>query len=210
MFRGFAPPDGGELATSCAVSPRLDSRWKTALEALVQSEDGTALLETALVAPALIALVIAILMDSLTFFAQQGLETAAEGAARSLMTGKAQQTYTGNTVVNGVTTTPQQQFGNSVCSSLPFFLSCDRLYIDVSTATSLSNASTTAQTLTYNSNGNVSNNFAYSPGGPGSIIVVKLMYLWPTVGSTLGFNLSNQRSGNQLLVATSVLKTEDY
>jgi len=180
------------------------------LKRLSRSQDGAAILEFALVAPLLIALIIAIIMDSLAFFGQQGLETAAESAARMLMTGKAQRTFTGNKVVGGVTITTKQQFRNAVCASIPVFLSCSRLFVDVSTATNFSGANISGPTITYDSSGNVSNNFSYAPGSAGSIVVVRLFYLWPTTRGPLGFNLANQPGGNMMLKATSVLKSEYY
>lgn len=183
---------------------------RKSLKHLFRSQDGAAILEFALVAPPLIALIIAIIMDSLAFFEQQGLETAAENAARLLMTGKAQKTYTGNKVVGGVTQTPEQQFKNAVCGMMPVFLSCDRLFVDVSTASNFSGANIAMPTITYDNKGNVSKKLSYNPGSSGSIVVVRLFYLWPTIRGPLGFDLANQPGGNRMLMATSVLKSEYY
>ena len=71
-------------------------------------------------------------------------------------------------------------------------------------------ASTTGPTLTFNSNGTVSNTWNYAPGTPGSIVVVQVMYQWPIVLGPLNFNLSNLANGNRLLVSTAVFKTEPY
>ena len=41
-------------------------------------------------------------------------------------------------------------------------------------------------------NGNLqTGNFGYQPGGPGDIVVVRLMYQWPVYVSLLGLNLSD-------------------
>jgi Flp pilus assembly protein TadG len=156
-------------------------------------------LEFALVAPMLIALILAILNTALIFLAQQGLETTAENGGRLIMTGQAQQ---------GSLT--QAQFKTAACASLPPFLQCSRLYIDVTAVTSFSDATLSAPTFTYDKNGNVTNSFSYSTGARGGIAVVRLMYLWPTSNGPFGLTLVNQTGGNRMLMSSSVLKTEYY
>ena len=56
----------------------------------------------------------------------------------------------------------------------------------------------------------MTNNFAYSTGNPGDILIVRIMYSWPVIASPLMPGLANQPNGNHLLVATSVFKTEPY
>lgn len=168
-----------------------------ALQRLAADIAGNALVEFALVAPALLALIVGILQVSLIFLANEGLETVAEYAARLIMTEQAQ---------SASMTAPQ--FKAQVCTQLPPFLACNRLFIDVSPATSFANASLGAPALTYASDGTVNTNFSYSTGSTGAIMVVRVIYLWPTATGPLGFNLTNQPSGNRLLVATSVLKSE--
>ena len=42
----------------------------------------------------------------------------------------------------------------------------------------------------------------------GSIVVVRVMYLWPVFLGPLGLNLSNQPSNKRLLMATAAFKNE--
>lgn len=167
--------------------------------ALANCRRGAALVEFALVMPAVLALVLATLHTALIYLAQEGLETAAESAGRLIMTGQAQQ--------GGLT---QSAFKTAACNSLPPFLTCSRLYVDVTTVSNYSTAVTGVPTFTYDTNGNVTNSFSYSTGTQGSIVVVRLMYLWPTANGPMGLNLSNTSGNNRLLLATSVLKTEYY
>ena len=160
---------------------------------------GAVALEFALVAPMLIALILGILNTALIFLAQSGLETAAENAGRIIMTGQAQQA--------GMT---QAQFKTAACASLPPFLACNRLYIDVASVSNFSDATLTTPTFTYDKNGNVTNSFGYATGARGSIAVVRLMYLWPTSNGPFGLQLTNTSGNNRLLQSTSVLKTEYY
>ena len=82
--------------------------------------------------------------------------------------------------------------------------------VNVQNYSDFASASTTSPTLTFNTNGTVSNTWNYSPGTPGSIVVVQVMYQWPIVLGPLNFNLSNLSNGNRLLVSTAVFKTEPY
>lgn len=167
--------------------------------ALATDARGSTAIEFAFVAGPFIALLIAILQTSLTFFAQQNLETVAEKAGRQLFTGTAQS--------SGMT---QAQFRDSVCSKLPVFMKCANLMVDVQVATAFSNANTATPTLTYDSSGNVTNPWVYKPGGPGEITVLKTMYVWDVQSGPLGFDLSTLSKGKRLLITTNVFKTEPY
>ena len=179
-------------------------------------------LEFAVVGPMTIAAIVAIMHTVLVFLAQQGLQSAAESAGRMIMTGQAQK-YAGS----GYTGMTSSDFKNAICGNLagfptllPPFLTCSNLYVDVTTANTMSSAVTSAPSFTYDANGNVSNAFGYTPGtaGPGvvaagsasHVVVVRLMYLWPTGRAPFGFNLANQQGSNRLLYASTVLVTENY
>ena len=203
----------------CRQFPVRALRSAVARMGLLRRDDrGAALIEFALVAPMFIALIIGILNTSLVFLAQQSLETVAENASRQIMTGIAQTSVigTGQSQHTGMT---QTDFYNAVCAVIQTrrtpLLTCDtsRLFIDVSTVSQFSSASTGAPTLTYNASGNLTttqSSFNYSPGTQGAIVVLRVMYLWPTGKGPLGFNMTNQRNSNRLLVASTVLKTEGY
>jgi Flp pilus assembly protein TadG len=169
-----------------------------ALKALMRDARAAVALEFALVAPMLIGLILAVLNTALIFLAQQGLETAAENGGRIIMTGQAQQ--------GGMT---QAQFKTAACASLPPFLQCGRLYIDVTAVTNFSDATLTAPTFTYDSNGNVSNSFSYSTGargdcgGAADVSVADLE-------RAIRAEADQHFGGNRMLMATSVLKTEYY
>jgi Flp pilus assembly protein TadG len=178
-------------------------------------EAGTAL-EFAIVAPPLLALILATLQLVLVFLAQAALETACEGSARYVLTGQAQNNFNGVYNAQGaLVTTPQQQFFNYVCSQMQGFMGCGYLFADVSSGTSYSTVNLGEPTWTYDINGNVTNTFAYSPGTQGAIVVVRLYYFWPVI-SLLGFNITstvdtaNNNTMYDVLIATSVAKTEGY
>ncbi len=202
-----------------AVGPFGKNLWK--------SRAATATMELAIVGPAFIALLLAILYTMLIYLAQQMLETTAEGAGRLLLTGFAQTTQAPNGTV-GLTAS---DFKNAICNGLsgtnpngetvstpallPPLLSCSRLTVNVTTATSYNVASSTSPTFTYDSNGilvSTGTGYNYQSGGSGKnrIVVLQLIYLWPTGKGPLGLNLINEPNANRKLVATSVFTTEDY
>jgi Flp pilus assembly protein TadG len=193
---------GGIIQARIALSQWRGKPWafpRLWCSRLWQDTRAAVALEFALVGPMLIALILAILHTALIFLAQQGLETTAEATGRIIMTGQAQQS-----------SMTQAQFKTAACATLPPYLQCSRLYVDVTSVANFSDASTAAPTFTYDNNGNVSNNFSFSTGARGSIAVVRLMYLWPTANGPLGLNFINTAGANRMLLATSVLKTEYY
>jgi len=145
------------------------------------------------------ALMVAILQTSLTFFAQQNLESVSEKSVRQLMTGEAQRANM-----------TQAQFKALVCTKLPTFMKCANVMVDVQQATSFANVSTSPPTLTYDGSGNVNNTWRYTPGIGGTINVAKVMYVWDVQKGPLGFDLSTMSSGKRLLISTSVFRVEPY
>lgn len=194
---------------------------------LLDNRDGSAVMEFAIVGPAFIALVLAVLYTAVIFLAHQMLETAAMASARLLTTGSAQTIRLANghvgmsasdlknAICNGTTGTGANGQAVTIAPLLPSMLSCSRLTVNVSTATSYNVASTAAPTFVYNSQGVItSTNTGYNTqsGGDGQnqIVVLQLIYLWPAGVGPLGLNFVNQPNSNRMLVATSVLTTEAY
>jgi hypothetical protein len=52
------------------------------------------------------------------------------------------------------------------------------------------------------------NNFTYQPGGPGDIVVVRLIYQWPVYVSLLG--LADMSGDKRMLVSTVAFRNEPY
>ncbi|HTS39992.1 MAG TPA: TadE/TadG family type IV pilus assembly protein [Xanthobacteraceae bacterium] len=165
---------------------------------MLRRQDGAAAVEFGLIAVPFLALVFAIMETALIFFAGQTLETAAADSARLIMTGQAQ--------TQGLN---QSTFKDAVCAKVHGVFDCaNGLYVDVRTYSSFSNISTPNP---IDANGNLVNNFAYQPGGPGDIVVMRLMYQWPVYVTLLGLNgLSNMSASNRLLVSTVAFRNEPY
>jgi Flp pilus assembly protein TadG len=169
-----------------------------AVRRLLRQQDGAAAVEFAMVAAPFLALVFAIMESAIVFFAGQALETAAADSARLIMTGQAQ--------TQGF---DQAKFKQAVCAKIYGLFNCSGgLYVDVKNYTNFSSINTSKP---IDSNGNLqSDNFGYQPGGPGDIVVVRLMYQWPVYVSLLGLNLSDMAGGKRLLVSTIAFRNEPY
>jgi Flp pilus assembly protein TadG len=160
---------------------------------------GATAVEFALVAPALIAMLIAIFETTFFLFAQQTLQNAAVSAGRLILTGQVQ---------NGNMT--QSQFASQVCPMVSAMFNCANLMINVQNYSAFSGASTSEPTLTYNPNGTVSNTWSYSPGTPGQVMVVQLIYQWPIVAGPFGYVLSNLGNGTTEMMGVSAFRVEPY
>lgn len=164
-----------------------------------RSEAGAAAVEFGLVAAPFLALLAALFQTALVFLAGRVLDEVVVQSSRYIMTGQAQQ--------QGMT---QAGFANYVCSNTFALFNCSNFMISVQNYGSFSAASTATPTLNFNAQGAVTNGFAWSPGNPGDIVVVQVMYQWPIVLGPLGFNLSNLSNGNRLLISTAAFKNEPY
>jgi Flp pilus assembly protein TadG len=162
-------------------------------------QDGAAALEFAIVAAPFIALLLASLQTALAFFAGQVLESAVVDSSRQILTGSAQNA--------GMT---QSGFANAVCAKVETLFNCSKLMIDVQTVNSFGAANTAQPTLNINGQGNVTNTWAWQPGSPGDVVVMRVMYQWPVFLGPLGLSLSNESNGNLLLMATATFKNEPY
>ncbi len=168
------------------------------MQRFARRQDGAAAVEFAMVAAPFLALMFAIMETALVFFASQTMETAVADSARLIMTGQAQsQNFTA------------AQFKNAVCARVGGLFDCaGGLQIDVKTYSGFGSINT-AKPL--DANGNLqSASFGYQPGGPGQIVVVRLMYQWPVYASLLGFNLSDMAGSKRLIMATATFRNEPY
>lgn len=182
-------------ASLLAGATRLFGR--STMRRFLRRQDGATTVEFALVAAPFLALLFAIIQTAVVFYAGQVLETAAASSARLVLTGQAQ-----------AAGFDQNAYRNAVCGKLSGLISCSNsLYIDVR---SYSQFSSVNNSLPVDANGNLTNNFVYQPGGPGDIVVVRLIYQWPMYVSLLGLNLSNSAGSNRLLISTVAFRNEPY
>jgi Flp pilus assembly protein TadG len=185
-------------AVAACFSARKDRPQNHRVRRFLRGRDGSAAVEFGFVAAPFLALMFAIMETSLVFFAGQSLESATADSARLIMTGQA-----------AASNFDKVAFKNAVCGRIFALFDCSNgVYIDVKTYNSFSSVD---PTLPLDSNGNLQvNSFGYSPGGPGDIVVVRIMYQWPVYVSLLGLNLSDMAGNKRLLVATAAFRNEPY
>jgi Flp pilus assembly protein TadG len=172
-------------------------RVPKSLRSFASHNRGAAAVEFALVMLPFVALLFGIIQTAIVFFASQVLETAVSDSARLILTGQAQ---------NGGYNLAS--FKTAVCAKITSLFNCqNNMYIDVRTYADFAAISMTSQT---DANGNLINNFVYQPGGPGDIVVVRLLYPWPLYMQLWNSNISNMAGSNRLLIATAAFRNEPY
>jgi Flp pilus assembly protein TadG len=160
--------------------------------------DGATVVEFAIVIIPFLALLFAIIETALVFYAGQVLETAVADSSRLILTGQAQ--------TSGMN---QAQFKNEVCGRLQALFDCETgIQIDVRSYSQFSGVDLSTP---LDEDGNVdTSGFVYQPGGKGSIVVVRVVYEWPTFLRQFGFDLANLPNGNRLLMSTAAFRNEPY
>jgi Flp pilus assembly protein TadG len=174
------------------VAKRLTPRF---FRRLARSSDGSALIEFALLGPAFLAMLVAILQTGVVFLFQQTLQTATTQTARLIMTGQAQSTSMSSAT-----------FIQNVCSATGNIFDCTKLSANIQTFKTFSgmkmNNPVTGGTFTTPSN--------FDMGGPGDIVLVQVYYQLPVVSAPLGYTMANTSSGNALITAVAVFRNEPY
>jgi len=179
-----------------AVTRHCRRRLRALMRFAAAREAATAV-EFALIAPAFIALVVAIFQVAVYVFVQQALQNAAVQAGRLFLTGQAQ-------------SWSQTTFQNYVCTNyLPSSLfNCNSLIVSVQTYTSFA-ASNSAAPALYN-NGQLITNWPYTPGTQNQIMVVQLIYPWSVVSGPLGFTLANLPNSAAEMMGVTAFRVEPY
>ena len=177
---------------------RLSRVARAVARKFVRHDDGAAAVEFAFVVVPFLAVLFAIIETALVFFAGQVLETAAAEGSRLIMTGQAQAQS-----LNATT------FKNYVCGKIFGLFDCQAgLQIDVRTYQSFVNSNTTKP---IDANGNVdTSGFGFQPGVAGDIVVLRMVYEWPTFVRTFGLNVSDLANGKRLLMATAAFRNEPF
>jgi len=170
--------------------------WTRAIPRFRVAQQGATAVEFALIAPAFLATLIAVLQTAVFLFAQAYLQTAAVQAGRLFMTGQAQNLS-------------QAAFKTQICQNyLPELFNCSSLVVVAQSYSSFASASTSAPSV-YNAQGQLSSG-SYSPGAPGQVMVVQLVYPWAVVGGPLGFVLSNLPNGTAEIMGITAFRVEPY
>jgi Flp pilus assembly protein TadG len=170
-------------------------------------KDGSTIVEFAFLLPPFLLLLFAIIQTAVVFYASQVLETATADAARLIMTGQAQK--------QGLT---EAEFKTQLCSRLDALFNCNTgVKIDVRKYAWASGTDPIAQFASANleqpldEDGNLdTDDFGYTPGVQGDIVVVKVVYEWPMLMGVYSFDLATLPSGKRLLMSTAAFRNEPY
>ena len=155
--------------------------------------------EFALIAPAFIATLVAVLQVCVFLFAQMAIQNAAVEAGRYFLTGQAQSDgWTAGTVVG------------KVCP--PALFTCSNMYIVVQDYSSFAAANTSAPAMYNGSIAFTQPNYTYNSSGAqtGDVVVVQLVYAWPVITGLLGFNISNLPNNQIEMMGVSAFRVEPY
>jgi Flp pilus assembly protein TadG len=162
-----------------------------------KNERGATAVEFAIVGLPFFALLMAIFETGLVFYAQTSMDGSMAEAARMIRTGEAQKSGWDQTA-----------FRNKMCASISGLVDCSNsLKIEV-----LSFPDATAISLppALDINGDLKNNFAYSPGAPNETVVVRIFYAWNLILGIPGIGLSNMNGNKRLLTAAAAFKNEPF
>jgi Flp pilus assembly protein TadG len=165
----------------------------------LRHERGASMVEFAIVAVPLMALIFGIIEIAFLFWASFELENATAEAARLVRTGQAQQG--GLQTANLIST---------ICGRVTVLSGCTgSVRLDVRTFDSFAGITPANP---FDANGKLLGNggLSYSPGGPKDIVAVTAYYEWTLIGPPPVSSLSNMGNGNRLLQASAVFRNEPY
>ena len=195
------------------LSARKFIAGRACLRRFRRNSDGATAVEFAIVSVPFLCLLFAIFETALVFFTQQGIEAATADGARVILTG---QTLTGMTV-SGTALTSSSAFRSQVmCNlpSLPSFIDCNKLIIDVRNQTVFAGADLSKNFYT--------NATVFQTGGANCVVVMRVVYPMPVYMSFLtanglvatGVNRAGQVNygggWKHMLLATQVFRNEPF
>jgi Flp pilus assembly protein TadG len=181
------------------AAKRRRSRFGT----FIKDSKGATAVEFALIAAPFLAILAALVQTFLLFFAQSLLENVVRQSARQILTGQVQ---TQDASLSQ--TQAMAAFHQTVCNNAAVLFPCTGLMVDVQVANNWSSANTGMPTLTYDSNGNVTNTWQFNPGNAGDVVVVRVIYLWPVFFGPIAFNMANQANGSREIMASAAFQNE--
>lgn len=159
---------------------------------------GSAAVEFALVAPVFFALLFAVIETAIMLFASQVLESAAQDAARQILTGQSQ----------AAGYTSAQFTTNVICHTAQPIFNCNNIGVDVESDPAAFSNLVITNPVTAGSYD--PSKLKFNPGASCSVVTVTLYYPWQLFVTGLGYNISNLSGGKRLLSATAAFRNEPY
>ena len=182
-------------------------RWRTASIRFLRRDSGATAVEFGLVATPFLALLGAIMQTAYMMWAQQNLDFALQGAARSLLTGQFQVAHSGSTDQASLLSALKA----SMCGSgMSTAFSCANLKLDVTVASSFATTAPPQAVDPGTKTWSTVFGTHYSCAPPGAIVIATAATKFPMYFSLLNTGLSRFSDGSALLEATTVFRTEPY
>ncbi len=162
----------------------------------MESRDGGAAVEFAIVAAPFFALLLGIIEVSLIYFGSLTLENAMLEAAREIRTGQLQ--------TSGGT---ESDFKTALCAHTSTLVGCNgSLHVDVRVFQQFGNTNFPNPI----DNGEIATNFQFDPGGAGDVVLVRAFYIWDVKSLLMGQLLENMNNGRRLLSASAAFRNEPF
>lgn len=195
-------------------------RWRprAVLQRFRRADDGTAAIEFGILAFPFFLLVFATIEVFVAFAGEQLLENAVDTMGRQLRTG--QITYN----LGRGTDLDEAEFRTKFCAQINLMIKCvaeedpadQKLYLDVRQFTTFANVPKGIPRKDGAKYGDLDwANFAYNPGGPETINIVRAYYRWEVMTDLVRPYITNIRPDGEspkdyLMVATAAFRNEAY
>jgi len=164
---------------------------------IARDESGATIVEFALVAVPFFLLIFAILEIGLALWATFELENATEEAGRLIRTGQ----VFDQSISEG-------QLRTRICDRTTILFDCEaKLRLDVRSNQNFGGLTAPAA---LDADDNLKEDFTYSPGGSNSAVLITSFYEWPLINLISEAGFGNMGSGNRLLRASSVFRSEPF
>jgi Flp pilus assembly protein TadG len=164
----------------------------------VARTEATTAIEFAIVAPLLIAVALATLQAAALFLIEAFFESAAEAAARIVLT-------------NQTSTLTTDQFKTEICQQLTALFTCSAVTVALEPLPP-GTTNLTALLPQFDASGKLSGtppiDVGASAESAGTDMLLVVMYPWPVYGGPLGLNFSNLGNGAMLMTSTQVFRIE--
>ena len=167
---------------------------------LMGDETGSPAVEFALVFPIFLGIVLATLQAGTIFLVKAFFESAAEEAARVVLTNQ-----------TDASTFTAAQFKSEVCNQLTALFDCGEVTVELEPLPA-GTTNLSALLPTFDANGNVVGNPTVDVGAnsaaSGTDMLLVVTYPWPVYGGPLGLNFANMGNGKMLMSSTQVFRIE--
>lgn len=193
--------------------------WKSRWMRFFRSRDGAAAIEFAILSLPYFLIVIAILETFLAFTGEQVVANATDTLGRKLRTGRI--TYN----LGRPTDMTQAQFRQAFCDEISVLIRCSgtevatpaKLYLDVQTYANFSAIPRTIPRVSTAAYADLdTSKFKYTPGGPGTINMLRAYYRWEIMTDLVRPYLTTIRPAGGgmprdfLIVSTAAFQNERY